>query len=80
MTQIQTAIDILTELKKDFKPDGIGGSCDCDFCQVARPVRGALNCSLAALKTIAWIKTWNPTDILEVRHIQNIFKEFGETL
>ena len=34
--------DIIRELMKYYKPEGIGGNCTCDICETNRPVYNAL--------------------------------------
>ena len=39
---IKLATEVLREMLKDYKPDGIGGSCECDACNAIRPGYEAL--------------------------------------
>jgi len=70
MFRIDEVIKIVMEMMKDYKPDGIGGSCDCDACNDARIGRYALRSSLGALKTIENI---DPLKVYTGEEIINIY-------
>ena len=50
--QIDQAIEVGKKISLDYKPDGIGGSCDCDVCNDIRPKYDALQTLISTAEAI----------------------------
>ena len=49
MSKIKKAIKVLNKILLNYKPDGIGGSCNCDACNKIRPTYDAISFSIYVL-------------------------------